>query len=77
MIFSLQAHAFSWRSRLDLTFIRHVQDICRSPMQALGYVAVENAQQRDDEEGFEVVDKTREEVWPEWKKYGRKQQQLP
>ncbi len=44
-------------------------------MDALGYVAVDTAEERDDLEGFRVVTKTRQQVWPEWQKYAENEEE--
>ena len=63
---------FSWRSRMDASYLNHVQRLCRSPMDELGYLPLQGARERDDP-GVPVVGKTREEVFPMWKKYQQQQ----
>ena len=55
--------AFAWRSKMDWTYIKHIQEQCKEPMDILGYRHMDHPDDRTDE-SFEIVIKHRDQVWP-------------
>ena len=48
---------------MDWTYIKHIQEQCKEPMDILGYRHMDHPDDRTDE-SFEIVIKHRDQVWP-------------
>ncbi len=66
----LQSHAFAWKSKIDLNYALHLQSLCGPAMSELGYASIGSQAERDSDH-FQVMTKTRAQVWPEWDKYAQ------
>eukprot|EP00095_Tigriopus_kingsejongensis_P001704 maker-scaffold802_size95064-snap-gene-0.15 protein:Tk01704 transcript:maker-scaffold802_size95064-snap-gene-0.15-mRNA-1 annotation:"carbohydrate sulfotransferase 1" len=55
--------AFAWRSKMDIGYIKHIQNFCEAPMKTMGYNLIQNVEERDNPD-FPILVKTAEELWP-------------
>ncbi len=53
--------AFAWKSKIDFSYLQHIQDLCYKPMEKLGYNPIGNLTERDDPD-FRVLVKSAEDV---------------
>eukprot|EP00092_Neocalanus_flemingeri_P031675 GFUD01034402.1.p1 GENE.GFUD01034402.1~~GFUD01034402.1.p1 ORF type:complete len:474 (-),score=87.09 GFUD01034402.1:110-1531(-) len=56
------AAVFAWRQSLDFQNVSQIQEVCREPMQELGYKIVSSKVQMLSQD--RVIEKTADQVWP-------------
>ena len=55
---------FLWKKQMEDADIINIQNICKEPMEILGYNPMTNVDENKNDENFTIIVKSAQEIWP-------------